>query len=163
MDFPFYQCREGTTQIFKRYWTLKNGHTRGFINFLSVLAYIAFLDIRMFNFWFELRVHLIHFKLFGGKYMWVWKPINHACHTWVHHPPWQTHAHCRLDLRLRCCRMFPKKIKKWKKQDMALLFDPDGSMKMVSWRIITNFQILASRISRRSLSRRANPTTAIGR
>jgi hypothetical protein len=27
---------------FKRYGTLKNGHTRGFINFLGVLAYIAF-------------------------------------------------------------------------------------------------------------------------
>jgi hypothetical protein len=71
---------------------LKDGHNHGFINFLGVLAYIyiAFLDIWMFKFKFELWVHQIHFKLFGGKYLEVWNPRNHACHTWAHHPPWHT-------------------------------------------------------------------------
>jgi hypothetical protein len=45
----------------------------------------------------------------------------------------------------------------------ALLFDPDGSTSMVSARSIENFQMLASRISQSSLSRRADPTAAIGR
>jgi hypothetical protein len=38
---------------FQRYGTLKNGHTWGYINFLGVHAYIAFLDIwMMFEFKF---------------------------------------------------------------------------------------------------------------
>jgi hypothetical protein len=44
----------------------------------------------------------------------------------------------------------------------ALLFDPDGSTSMVSARSITNFKILASHISRSSLSWRADPVTALG-
>jgi hypothetical protein len=70
---------------FKRYGTLKDGHTHGFINFLGVLAYIycIFLDIPMFKFKFEIRVHQKQFKLFGGKYLEVWNPRNHTCHTWA--------------------------------------------------------------------------------
>jgi hypothetical protein len=51
---------------------------------------LHFLDIRMFKFKFELRVHQIHFKLFGGKYLEVWNARNHACHTWAHRPPRHT-------------------------------------------------------------------------
>jgi hypothetical protein len=60
--FLFYQCMEknlwGDYKLragcrmdhsnFQRYRTLKNGHTWGYINFLGVHAYIAFLDIWMF-------------------------------------------------------------------------------------------------------------------
>jgi hypothetical protein len=48
-------CRTTPLQFFKRYGTLKNGHTWGYINFLVCMQIFHFLDIwMMFEFKFEL-------------------------------------------------------------------------------------------------------------
>jgi hypothetical protein len=102
MDFPFYQCAEGPNEQWFFVWSLPRAGCRkaplkfynictyGVINFLGCLHILHFLDIQIFKFKFQLRVHQIHFKLFGGKYLEVWNPRNHACHTWAHRPPWHT-------------------------------------------------------------------------
>jgi hypothetical protein len=86
------RMQNGTTPSFMG-MSLKDGHTRGFINFLSVLAYIAFLDIWIFEFKYELWVHQIHFRIFGGKHLQVpWKCGNPETMSFLSAPSTLPHS-----------------------------------------------------------------------
>jgi hypothetical protein len=114
----FFSVREGTTQILKlRYGILKNDHTRGFINFLGGLAYIAF-------FWTfgclnsNLNYGYIKYTSNSSEEN-TWRCVNpetmHVSYLGAPSTFGTLSTHCRLVICLRCCRSLPKKTQKWQK------------------------------------------------
>jgi arginase family enzyme len=128
MGFPFYHCVEGPNEHwffvrslpragyrkaplkFKRYGTLKDDHTVPVVSsiFSSACIY-CILDIRMFKIKFELQVHQHTSNSLEENTMRCETPetmhviLGHTVHLGT------LSAHCRLDLRLRCCQRWPKK------------------------------------------------------
>jgi hypothetical protein len=98
-------CRTAPLQ-FLRLWNLKGWPNRVVSSIFSVCLHILqFLDIRMFEFQFELWVHQIHFRIFGGKHMQAYwrcgspETMSYLIKCTVHLGVVSAYGHLDLDFR----------------------------------------------------------------